>query len=36
MIDSSHKFELVSKFKPKGEQIDAIKKLVEGLNNGKK
>lgn len=29
-------FELVSKFKPSGDQPDAIKKLVEGLNEGKK
>ena len=30
------KFELVSKFKPTGDQPEAIKKLVEGLNNNKK
>ena len=27
-------FELVSKYKPSGDQPDAIKKLVDGLNNG--
>ena len=26
------KFELVSKFKPTGDQPEAIKKLVEGIN----
>ena len=31
-----HKFEIVSKFKPTGDQPQAIKELVEGLNNGKK
>ena len=31
-----HKFELVSKYKPQGDQPDAIKKLVEGIKNGKK
>ena len=29
-------FELVSKFKPTGDQPEAIKELVEGLNEGKK
>ena len=29
-------FELVSKFKPSGDQPEAIKELVEGINNGKK
>ena len=29
-------FEIVSKFKPSGDQPEAIKKLVDGLNNGKK
>lgn len=29
-------FKLVSKFKPSGDQPDAIKKLVEGIRNGKK
>lgn len=32
----SKKFQLVSKFEPKGDQINAIKQLVEGLENGKK
>ena len=30
------KFELVSPFKPSGDQPQAIKKLVDGLNNGEK
>ena len=30
------KFQLVSKFKPTGDQPEAIKQLVEGLNNNKK
>ena len=29
-------FELVSKYKPSGDQPQAIKKLVDGVNNGKK
>ena len=29
-------FELVSKFKPTGDQPEAIKELVDGLNEGKK
>ena len=29
-------FELVSKYKPSGDQPEAIKELVEGLNNKKK
>ena len=29
-------FELVSKYKPTGDQPEAIEKLVEGLNAGKK
>lgn len=32
----SNKFQLVSKFEPKGDQINAIKQLVEGLESGKK
>ena len=35
-IKVDHKFELVSKYKPQGDQPDAIKKLVEGIKNGKK
>ncbi|HZJ87516.1 MAG TPA: excinuclease ABC subunit UvrB [Erysipelothrix sp.] len=31
----SHKFELVSKFEPKGDQIKAIKELSEGIEKGK-
>lgn len=31
-----HKFELVSKFEPKGDQIKAISELVQGLEEGKK
>ena len=29
-------FELVSNYKPSGDQPEAIKELVEGLNEGKK
>ena len=36
MIDSSHKFELVSPFTPKGDQQKAIDKLVDGLNKDKR
>lgn len=32
----SHKFELVSKFEPKGDQVKAIKELTEGILSGKK
>lgn len=31
-----NKFELVSKFKPTGDQPEAIRKLVKGINEGKK
>ena len=31
-----NKFELVSKYKPSGDQPEAIQKLVDGLNNGEK
>ena len=34
--DNSHKFEIVSNFKPTGDQPTAIAQLVDGLNNGKK
>ena len=34
--DNSHKFELVSNYKPTGDQPTAIKQLVDGLNEGKK
>ena len=30
------KFELVSPFKPTGDQVEAIKQLTEGINEGKK
>ena len=29
-------FELVSKYKPNGDQPEAIKQLVDGINKGKK
>ena len=29
-------FELVSKYKPSGDQLEAIKELVDGINSGKK
>lgn len=29
-------FKLVSKYKPSGDQPEAIKELVDGINNGKK
>ena len=29
-------FKLVSKYKPSGDQIQAIKELVDGINSGKK
>ena len=31
-----HRFQIVSKYKPTGDQPQAIQKLVDGLNNGKK
>ena len=34
--DNSHKFEIVSNFKPTGDQPTAIASLVKGLNEGKK
>ena len=36
IMDNSHKFEIISKFKPTGDQPTAIKELVEGLEQGKK
>ncbi len=36
IIDNSHKFEIVSNFKPTGDQPTAIAQLVKGLNEGKK
>ena len=35
-IDNSHPFELVSQYKPTGDQPTAIKQLVDGLNSNKK
>lgn len=35
-MDNEHRFEIVSKFKPTGDQPTAIKELVEGINNNKK
>ena len=35
-IDNSHPFELVSEYKPTGDQPTAIKQLVDGLNSNKK
>ncbi|HLV50114.1 MAG TPA: excinuclease ABC subunit UvrB [Erysipelothrix sp.] len=32
----SHKFQLVSNYEPKGDQIKAIKQLVDGVESGKK
>ncbi len=34
--DNSHKFEIVSNFKPTGDQPQAIAQLVDGLNKGKR
>ncbi|GAA3185566.1 excinuclease ABC subunit UvrB [Lentilactobacillus kefiri] len=34
--EEDRKFDLVSKYKPTGDQPDAIKKLVAGINEGKK
>ena len=36
IIDNSHKFEVVSKFKPTGDQPQAIDALASGLESGKK
>lgn len=35
-MDDSHPFKLVSKYKPTGDQPEAIKTIVEGVENGKK
>ena len=35
-MDNSHKFEIVSNFKPTGDQPTAIAQLVKGLNEGKR
>ena len=34
-MSENHRFEIVSKYKPTGDQPQAIAKLVDGLNNGK-
>ena len=34
--DSMSKFEIVSKYRPSGDQPEAIEKLVDGINSGKK
>ena len=36
IIDNSHKFEIISPFKPTGDQPTAIKELVDGLDSGKR
>ena len=36
MQDNSHPFELISNYKPTGDQPQAIKKLVDGFKGGKK
>ena len=36
MLDNSHPFELVSNYKPTGDQPQAIEKLVNGIKDGKK
>lgn len=35
-MENEHKFQIVSNFKPTGDQPEAIKQLVEGINSGKK
>ena len=35
-MENEHKFQIVSNFKPTGDQPEAIKQLVEGINEGKK
>jgi excinuclease ABC subunit B len=35
-MDEQHKFELVSSFKPTGDQPQAIEKLVDGISNNRK
>ncbi len=36
IMSDNHRFELVSSYKPTGDQPQAIEKLVDGFNNGKK
>ena len=35
-MNEEHRFEIVSKFKPTGDQPTAIKKLTDGILNGDK
>ena len=35
-MDNSHKFEIISNYKPTGDQPTAIASLVDGINSGKK
>src|SRR5574344_957618 len=35
-MDEQHKFELISSFKPTGDQPQAIEKLVDGISNNRK
>ena len=35
-MNNEHKFEIVSPFKPTGDQPTAIRDLVKGINEGKK
>ena len=35
-IGLNDQFELVSKYKPQGDQPEAIRKIVEGIHTGKK
>ena len=36
MLNTDHKFQIVSKFKPTGDQPQAIEKICANLNSGKK
>lgn len=36
IVDNSHKFELISKYKPTGDQPTAISQLCDGIEGGKK
>ena len=36
MLDTSHKFELVSEYKPTGDQPQAIAKILDGIQKGKR
>ena len=35
-MDKNHEFQIISKFKPTGDQPEAIASLVDGINSGKK